>query len=90
MIHMYFKLLSESSLRIVYVIVMVPTLRTIMNSSYYYEYRENIHLSVKLTPALHFGSQTDVQHSFTYVVFMLSFNLLVSRNPRFMSFFQTK
>ena len=31
--------------------VMVPTLRTIMNSSYYYEYLENIHLSVKLTPA---------------------------------------
>ena len=30
---------------------MVPTLQTIMNSSYYYEYRENIHLSVKLTPA---------------------------------------
>ena len=32
-------------------IVMVPTLWTIMNSSYYYEYRENIHLGVKLTPA---------------------------------------
>ena len=31
--------------------VMVPTLRTIKNSSYYYEYRENIHLCVKLTPA---------------------------------------
>ena len=30
---------------------MVPTLQTIMNSSYYYEYRENIHLGVKLTPA---------------------------------------
>ena len=30
---------------------MVPTLRTIMNSSYYYEYWENIHLGVKLTPA---------------------------------------
>ena len=27
--------------------VMVPTLRTIMNSSYYYEYRENIHLGLK-------------------------------------------
>ena len=27
--------------------VMVPTLRTIMNTSYYYESRENIHLSVK-------------------------------------------
>ena len=30
--------------------VMVPTLQTIMNSSYYYEYWENIHLCVKLTP----------------------------------------
>ena len=30
---------------------MVPTLQTIMNSSYYYEYQENIHLGVKLTPA---------------------------------------
>ena len=34
-----------------YGIVMGPTLRTIMNSSYYYEYRENIHLGVELTPA---------------------------------------
>ena len=33
------------------VCVMVPTLRTIMNSSYYYEYWENIHLGVKSTPA---------------------------------------
>ena len=32
-------------------IVMVPTLRTIMNSSYYYEYQENSHLGVKLTLA---------------------------------------
>ena len=31
--------------------VMVPTLRTIMNSSYYYEYGENIHLGIKFTPA---------------------------------------
>ena len=31
--------------------VMVPTLWTIMISSYYYEYQENIHLGVKLTPA---------------------------------------
>ena len=31
--------------------VMVPTLQTIMNSSYYYESWENIHLGVKLTPA---------------------------------------
>ena len=30
--------------------VMVTTLRTIMNSSYYYEYQENIHLGFKLTP----------------------------------------
>ena len=29
---------------------MVPTLQIMMNSSYYYEYWENIHLSVKLTP----------------------------------------
>ena len=29
---------------------MVPTLRIIMNSSYYYEYQENMYL-VKLTPA---------------------------------------
>ena len=29
---------------------MVPTLRTIMNSSYYYEYQENIHVGVKLIP----------------------------------------
>ena len=36
----------------------------------------------------HFGSQTDVQLSFTYAVFILSFNILVSRNPEFMSFFQ--
>ena len=27
--------------------VMVPTLRTIMNSTCYYEYREDIHLGVK-------------------------------------------
>ena len=60
-----------------------------MNSSYYYEYWENIHLCVKLTPAKHFGSQTDVQHFFTHAVFILSFNILVSRNPEFMSFFQT-
>ena len=33
------------------VCVMVPTLQTIMNSSYYYEYRENSHLGVKLIPA---------------------------------------
>ena len=32
--------------------VMVPTLRTIKNSSYYYEYQENIHLGVKSTPAV--------------------------------------
>ena len=69
--------------------VMVPTLRTIMNSSYYYEYQENIHLGVELTPAKHFGSQTNVQHSFTNVVFILSFNILVSRNPEFMPFFWT-
>ena len=31
--------------------VMVPTLRIIMNSSYYYEYWKDIHLGVKLTPA---------------------------------------
>ena len=66
---------------------MVPTLRTIMNCSHYYGYRENIHLDVKLNPASHFGSQTDVQHSFTYAVFILSFNILVSRNPEFVSFF---
>ena len=30
---------------------MVPTLRTIMNSSSDYEYQENIHLSVELTLA---------------------------------------
>ena len=65
---------------------MVPTLRTIMNSSYYYEYQENIHLGVKLTPTQHFGSQTDVQHSFTYAVFIFLFNILVSRNPEFVSF----
>ena len=68
---------------------MVPTLRTIMNSSYYYEYWENIYLGVKLTSAEYFGSQTDIQHSFTYTVFTLSFNILVSRNPEFVSFFQT-
>ena len=34
---------------------MVPALRTIMNSSYYYEYRYNIHLGVELTPASLFG-----------------------------------
>ncbi len=66
---------------------MVPTLRTIMNSSYYYEYWENIHLGVKLTPTKHFGSQTDVQLSFTYAVFILSFNILVSRNSELVSFF---
>ena len=33
--------------------VVVPTLRTIMNSSYYYEYRENIHLGVNLALTLH-------------------------------------
>ena len=55
---------------------MVPTLQTIMNSSYYYEYEENIHLSVRLTPAKHFGSLTDIQHSFTYAVFILLFNIL--------------
>ena len=68
---------------------MVPTLRTITNSSYYYEYQENIQLGVKLTPAKHFGSQTDVQHPFTYAVFILSFNILVSCNPEFVSFFRT-
>ena len=69
--------------------LVLNNLWTIMNSSYYYEYRENIHLSVKLTPASHFGSQTDVQHTFTYVVFILSFNILVSCNPEFVSFFWT-
>ena len=68
---------------------MIPTLRTIMNSSYYYEYGENIHLGVKLTPAKHFGCQTDVQHSFIYAVFILSFNILVSRNSEFVSFSRT-
>ena len=33
------------------VYVIVPTLQIIMNFSYYYEYWENIHLGVKLTPA---------------------------------------
>ena len=47
---------------------MVPTSRTLMNSSNYSEYRENIHLGLRLTPAKRFGSQTDVQHSFTYAV----------------------
>ena len=66
---------------------MVPTLQTIMNSSYYYEYWENIHLRVELTPAEHFGSKTDVQHSFTYAVFILSSNILVSCNLEFVPFF---
>ena len=35
-----------------------------------------------------FGSQTDVQLSFTYAVFILLFNILVSRNPEFMSLFR--
>ena len=47
---------------------MVPTLQTIINSSYYYEYQEKIYLGVKFTPVYHFGSQTDVQHSFTYTL----------------------
>ena len=64
--------------------VIVPTLWTIMNSSYYYEYQKNTHLS-----AYHFGSQIDSQHSFTYAVFRLSFNVLVLRNLEFMSFFRT-
>ena len=68
---------------------MVPTLRTIMNSPHYYEYWENIQLGVKLTPAKHFGSQTNVQHSFTYAVFILSFNILVSHNLKFVSFSRT-
>ena len=65
---------------------MVPTSWTIMNSFYYYEYEENIHLGVKLTPA---WSQDDIQHSFTNAVFILSFNILFSGNPEFMSFFRT-
>ena len=32
---------------------------------------------------------TDIQHSFTYAVFILSFNILVSCNPEFMSFLRT-
>ena len=32
--------------------IMVPTSRIKMNSSYYYEYRENIHLGVELTQAV--------------------------------------
>ena len=68
---------------------MVPTLWTIMNSSYYYEYQENIYLGAKLTPAKHFGSQTDVQHSFTYAVFILPFNILVSRHLKLVPFFRT-
>ena len=75
---------------------MVPTLWTIMNSSYNYEYYpsiheywENIHLGVELTPAKHFCLQTDVQHSFTYAVYIFSFNILVSCNPEFVSFFRT-
>ena len=74
---------------IIYISVMVPTLQTIMNSSYYHEYRENIHLDVKFSPTEHYGNQTDVQHSFTYSVFILSFNILVLHNPGFVSFFQT-
>ena len=52
-----------------------------MKFSYFYEYWENIHLGVKLTPAKHFGHQTDIQHSFTNAVFILLFNILVSHNP---------
>ena len=37
----------------------------------------------------HFGSQTDVQHSFTYAAFILSFNILVTCDPKFVPFFQT-
>ena len=69
--------------------VVVPTLWTIMNSSYNYEYWENIYLVDELTPPKHFGSQTDIQCSFTYAVFILSFNILVSHNSKFVSFFLT-
>ena len=94
-IHFFVKKMFQVGLILVYhskaesKSVMVPTLQTIMNSSYYYEYRENIHLSVKLTPAKHFGSQTDIQHSFTYAVFILSFSILISHNLEFVSFFRT-
>ena len=60
-----------------------------MNSSYYYEYQENIHLGIKLTPTKYFGCQIDFQHSFTNPVFILSFNILVSCNLEFVSFIRT-
>ena len=41
----------------------------------------------ELTSTWHFGSQADVQQSFT--VFILPFNILVSRNLVFVSFFPT-
>ena len=37
---------------VTFLIVMVPTLQTIMNSSNYYKYWENIYLGVELTPAV--------------------------------------
>ena len=43
---------------------MVPNLRIVMNSSSC----KNIHLGVEFSPVEHFGSQTDVQHLFIYVV----------------------
>ena len=44
-------IISISSYLKLWMFIMILTLQSIMNSSYYYEYQENIHLGVKLTPA---------------------------------------
>ena len=50
---------------------MVPTLRTTMNSSSYYEYRENMHLGVKLLPANTLAVRLTFKHSLIIAVLLL-------------------
>ena len=60
-------------------IVMVPTLRTIMNSSYYYEYQENIHLGVKsLTLAVRLTFNTLLPMLYLYFHSIYLFHIIPS------------
>ena len=73
-------------------IVMVPTLRTTMNSSSYYEYRENMHLGVKLLPANTLAVRLTFKHSLIIAVLLLFVKYIFVQSTSFIllvSFFRT-
>ena len=55
---------------------MVPTLRTIMNSTYYYEYRENINLGVNFRRYYVCYNLEYVRYNLNYVHYLLQLSYL--------------